>query len=671
MRKLYLIFTILFIAIISNAQVLRDYNYVPQKNIIKKHTTKSDIVVKSTNAYQLDEDFNGSSNLPAGWSLQSPDGGTGWEVLAVGTSPVPGWQGGTCTDHTGATTGNVAFCTWSTGGSSSNDQYLITPQVAITNGDHINFWLQRSPDAYADNVDILLSTTGNNVSDFTVTLANLTFAANDGLDAWTEYNYDLSTYAGQSVYIAFREHVADNYNDGSAVFVDDVTIGQPEPWDAKLSALTIDKYVNLGNVDITGTIKNVGANTITDIDLKWSDGTNTYTDNLTGLNIASNTTYNFTHTTQLNVATATQYDIDVWVELASDADNTNDTMSTSVIGLSQVPTKRVMGEEATGTWCGWCVRGIVGLLYMETNYPSDWIGVAVHNGDPMVVTDYDNGIGGYISGYPSSLVNRQSDEVDPGSSSLEAAYTTEKARISPVDVDITNINWNGTTMEVTFDVDATFYTNMTSGDYNINAVIVEDGVTGTGSTWDQHNYYSSQSQNIDLIDVNGLNYKNLPDPIPAADIEYDHVAKAILGGWAGNSGDIPSSITDGTTYSHSYSYTVTGNQYKTKLVGFVIDNATGEILNSIEKNIIPVDVPQTNNDVRVTLYPNPTKGQLFMISNTMSTVKIYNTLGEVVYSNDKQSKLTEINISNLTNGTYIVKVYSDKQVTTKKIVLNK
>ena len=669
MRKLYLIFAILFVAFISNAQE-RDYNYVPQKNIIKNNTT-SDIVVKGTNAYQINEDFNASSNLPTGWSLQSPDGGTGWTVLAVGTSPVPGWNGGTVTDHTGATTGNVAFCTWSTGGASSNDQYLITPQVAIISGDHLDFWLQRSPDAYADNVDILLSTTGANVSDFTVTLATLTFAANDGLDAWTEYNYDLSAYAGSNVYIAFREHVTDNSADGSSIFVDDVSIGQPEPWDAKLASLTINPYVTLGNVDVTGTIKNLGSNTITTIDLKWSDGTNTYTDNLTGLSIAPNATYNFTHSTQLNVATANQYDIDVWVELASDADNNNDTMSTSVMGLSQVPIKRVMCEEGTGTWCGWCVRGIVGLLYMETNYPNDWIGVAVHGGntnEPMQVTGYSDVLGGMVSGFPTSFVNRQSDEVDPNNQDLESAYNTEKAKVSPVDVDITNINWNGTTMEVTFDVNATFYTNMTSGDYNINAVIVEDGLTGTGTYWDQHNYYSN---NIDLIDVNGQNYKNLPDPIPASQMVYDHVARAILGGWGGNTGDIPAAITDGTTYTHSYTYTVTGNQYKTKLVGFVIDNNTGEILNSIEKNIIPVDVPETNNDVRVTLYPNPSQGQFYMITNEMSTVKVYNSLGQVVYSNDVPSKLEEINISDLANGTYIVKVYSNKQVITKKVVLNK
>ena len=37
-------------------------------------------------------------------------------------------------------------------------------------------------------------------------------------------------------------------------------------------------------------------------------------------------------------------------------------------------------EEGTGTWCGWCVRGIVALEYMRENYPDKFIGIGVHYG---------------------------------------------------------------------------------------------------------------------------------------------------------------------------------------------------------------------------------------------------------------------------------------------------
>ena len=81
-----------------------------------------------------------------------------------------------------------------------------------------------------------------------------------------------------------------------------MSYADPPTDDPALTALDIDPYVvNPTNVDIKGTITNGGLNPITSIDIKWSDGTNTYTDNLTGLNIIMNGIYNFTHSTQLIV----------------------------------------------------------------------------------------------------------------------------------------------------------------------------------------------------------------------------------------------------------------------------------------------------------------------------------------------------------------------------------
>lgn len=658
MRKLYLIsLTVLFVSgAFAQTSILRS-GKMPI-NTKKSQKVNTIFNTKSTQATYFSDSFNNLNN----WTANDHDGdGENWYVgdfSSYITCDASQAVSRSWTSSAGALTPDNLLTTTAavdlTGGTSTLTMFYEVGSIESTS----NWW---------EEYYSVYITTSNDVNTIIASTPVFSETLPSG-GAMLSRNIDLSSYAGQQVYITFRHY---NCTDDNTLLLDNLIIKDVPANDAELTSLNVTTYVAVpANVDIKGTITNQGSTAITALDVKWTDGTNTYTDNLTGLNITPiGGTYNFTSSTQLNVATANQNDITVWVELASDADLNNDTLSTSVIGLSQVPTKRVMGEEATGTWCGWCPRGLVGLLYMETNYPSTWVGVAVHNSDPMTVTAYDAAIGNYISGYPSSLVDRQNDEVDP--SDWEAAYTSRVAEVSPVDVDITNINWNGTTMQVTFDVDATFYSNITNGSYNINAVIVEDGLTGTTSSWDQHNYYSSQSNNIDLIDVNGLNWKTLSDPVPAADMVYDHVAREILGGWAGNSGDIPTSITDGTTYSHSYSYTVTGNQYKTKLVGFVIDNATGEILNVIEKNIIPVNVPKTENEVKVKLYPNPSSGQFYMISNTPSTVEVYNALGEIVYSNKELSKLTEINISNLTNGTYVVKVYSDKQVTTKRIVLNK
>ena len=77
-------------------------------------------------------------------------------------------------------------------------------------------------------------------------------------------------------------------------------------------------------------------------------------------------------------------------------------------------------EEATGAWCGYCVRGLVGMAYMRENYPDSFLGIGVHNGDEYVVSAYDNWMGHDtgISGYPSAVVNR-TKIIDPNSAEME------------------------------------------------------------------------------------------------------------------------------------------------------------------------------------------------------------------------------------------------------------
>ena len=102
----------------------------------------------------LNESFEGTTFPPAGWIKLSPDGGSGWERQVDGTSPVPGWQGGTITVPPGGGSA-VAFCTWSTGGPSSNDQWLITPQIAnVQSNDSLKFWMQWWPSNYTDSVQV-------------------------------------------------------------------------------------------------------------------------------------------------------------------------------------------------------------------------------------------------------------------------------------------------------------------------------------------------------------------------------------------------------------------------------------------------------------------------------------------------------------------------------------
>ncbi len=115
----------------------------------------------------------------------------------------------------------MAFCTWNTGGATSNDQWLVSPQVTINSGDSLSFWMRKTF-SYADYVEVLISITDDQMASFTNTLFSITYATID--NGWVQYTESLDAFAGQDIYIAWRETVADNYLDGDAIFLDLVKV---------------------------------------------------------------------------------------------------------------------------------------------------------------------------------------------------------------------------------------------------------------------------------------------------------------------------------------------------------------------------------------------------------------------------------------------------------------
>ena len=147
----------------------------------------------------INESFEGTTFPPNGWTKASPDGGTGWEMQTIGTTPIPGFVGGSVTSIPNGSGGpQMAFCTYTTGGASSNDQWLITPQIAVSPNYTLNFWVRKFG-SYADAIDVKVSVTGAGTAAFTTTLGTLSYIDVDS--GWVQSNYSLSAYAGQNIYI--------------------------------------------------------------------------------------------------------------------------------------------------------------------------------------------------------------------------------------------------------------------------------------------------------------------------------------------------------------------------------------------------------------------------------------------------------------------------------------
>ncbi|MBL4652689.1 MAG: T9SS type A sorting domain-containing protein [Flavobacteriales bacterium] len=461
--------------------------------------------------------------------------------------------------------------------------------------------------------------------------------------------------------------------------------------DAELVSVSSTDYVTSGgNIDITGVIANKGSNTITSIDISWDNGAGPQTQTVSGLNIALGESGSFTHPTQMSVANVGEYNVTVTLSQTNDADLTNNDASFITTGLDNPPVRTHVFEEATGTWCGWCPRGAVGLQNLESE--SNAIGIAVHNGDPMVVTAYDNGIGNFIGGYPSGLVNRSDKmtgafDIDPGAF-MTVLGGSELTTISPFGVTVEGSNWDATARTVDITLTVTVHTDLV-GDYRCNVVLVEDNIQETSSAYDQSNYYASNSIELLTTDVDGnqVDWQDLGATVPAADMNsifggHQHVARSLEGGWDGVANSLPSTMSNGDTTTYTFTGVSIDAAWKMgnlTAVGWVSSKANGEILNAKQTNYLwtVTSVAEVATEGFATkVYPNPNNGVFnLMVSSSKSEtyqISVTNMIGQSVYSENLSVNgvgSTTLDLSSFDKGIYFVTVKGAESESTSKVII--
>ena len=77
-----------------------------------------------------------------------------------------------------------------------------------------------------------------------------------------------------------------------------------------------------------------------------------------------------------------------------------------------------------------------------------------------------------------------------------------------------------------------------------------------------------------------------------------------------------------------------------------------------------------------TIYPNPSRNGVFNmdIQDTVSAIKVYNTLGALVYNETlllEKNTSTKLDLSNFSNGIYIVNLSNEKGASNYKLVVEK
>lgn len=127
-----------------------------------------------------------------------------WTVINGGDANT--WTANTFTPHGGTGQASIVYTT-----PTAHDDYLISPAITVSSGvnDRISFWARSRDPLYPEVFDVLLSTTTPTAAAFTITL-EAGVAPISGT-AFYQYTYDLSAYAGQTVYVGIYSSTADQF----------------------------------------------------------------------------------------------------------------------------------------------------------------------------------------------------------------------------------------------------------------------------------------------------------------------------------------------------------------------------------------------------------------------------------------------------------------------------
>ena len=90
---------------------------------------------------------------------------------------------------------------------------------------------------------------------------------------------------------------------------------------------------------------------------------------------------------------------------------------------------------------------------------------------------------------------------------------------------------------------------------------------------------------------------------------------------------------------------------------FAMDNFGGTVLGT-----------ESNSSTELSVYPNPTTGNINISANPNSTVYLYDMNGRLIQSEITTAHLLNWNISDLENGIYMIVIENNGEVTTQKIV---
>lgn len=574
------------------------------------------------------DDFN-DANLD-GWTLVDSDGdGNNWTTAAL-TYSVGG-------DET-----VMRSASWISSGPLNPNNWAISPAINLStytpNDDLVLTWKVSAIDADWDveNYSVYVGTV-NTVAALGATTPVFTEATLNNVNELTLRSVDMSSFAGQTVYVAFRHH---GVTDQFTMEIDDVEVKNLYNNEASLTSLNMGSFAILNSAtDVMGTITNLGGNTITSLEIKWTvDGGSTYqTQTLTGLSIDSYDSYDFTHSVPWTPNAASQFVLEVEVSMVNgvvDPVMANNSAEVSINVATQATTMMPLYEKFTSSTCGPCAsfnNGFFNAHYAANeanvnliNYQVNWPGA----GDPYYTPEIGVRRTFYgIEAAPTLLLNGKDT---PGTvAGINAMLVDEGQASAYFDLDATYTLTGNT---VTVDVVTMPYL---TGNFVLHAVAIELLTTGN-------------------VASNG-------------ETSFKHVAMDMIPTANGTSITTVAGTSINTQLSADLSNTNVEEISDIRVVVFIQDNSIKQVMQSKQASASLSAISVDNSTVKV--YPNPTNGIVSIATIDALDVIVFDTLGKQVYSKLAVENGTQLDLSSLNSGVYFMQLQNDSTKKVEKLVI--
>lgn len=225
-------------------------------------------------------------------------------------------------------------------------------------------------------------------------------------------------------------------------------------------------------------------------------------------------------------------------------------------------------EEATGTWCQWCPRAIVGCEQLAEKYGSKVIILSAHSEDAYAIDAYAPLFKRCTSGFPSAFINRGLS-IGTYPEQIETAYNAY-ANMGDAEGEVKIVEAvyaDAEQKKVKLTVESRFAKTQSAACYRIAFAVVEDSIYAR-----QANGYAGSETEMGGFEKKGSN------PY----IFHNNIVRHI--DYTGIEGSVPASVKTGSTYTFEYTLTLpTVKKRKNMSVVALLQNADGTAIYNADR----------------------------------------------------------------------------------------